>query len=74
MKFGLAQFKKDTPILIRRIGYALYAACGAAALLTFIPSFQSFCEYIAIGTFIGAFLTNFFGEDKNDNGIPDKFE
>lgn len=74
MKFGLENFKKDTPIFMRRIGYALYTACGTASLLTFIPSFTSFCKYIAIGTFIGAFLTNFFGEDKNDNGIPDKFE
>ncbi len=75
MKFGLAEFKKDTPIIIRRIGYALYTTgIGSLATLTLFPSLESICKCIAIFTFAGGFITNFCGEDKNGNGIPDKFE
>lgn len=74
MKFGLEGFAEKTPPIMRKIGYALYGAGMGAAALTFVPALEGICKWIAIATFAGGFLTQFFAEDKNNDGIPDNLQ
>jgi hypothetical protein len=68
LKFGLKEYFKPTPKLIRKIADSLSAAALAVSSYAFINDYKVVAYIVLACAFVGKFFSNLFsGEEKSNN-------